>query len=80
MNGVLKYWNVIDISDTVSIMRLLELISYLLVLVQGVWMLYIIGYDVRVYKVYVCKSRAGVPSWIYMYREGGVTIYTSQKR
>lgn len=37
-------------------------------------------YDVRVYKVYVCKSRAGVPSWIYMYREGGVTIYTSQKR
>lgn len=43
MNGVLKYWNVIDISDTVSIMRLLELISYLLVLVQGVWMPYIIG-------------------------------------
>lgn len=43
MNGVLKYWNVIDISDTVSIMRLLELISYLLVLVQVVWMPYIIG-------------------------------------
>lgn len=43
MNGVFKYWNVIDISDTVGIMRLLELISYLLVLVQGVWMLYIIG-------------------------------------